>query len=202
MKRVCSECPNELSSDNPKARTCSTHCRQKRARRLKNAAKAVVPDETRDRARERVADEARNLAREELRPVVREAITEDVRTGIANLLGLTQKAVDAIGEDLGSEDVDVRQRAYSTFLRYTLGRADLTAGVQDTGGQMVVNFNLPRPDGPEVVVEATAIPDELVRHCEMCGQDKEPRDFVADSGRCINCQLALDARKDAILNAG
>lgn len=136
--------------------------------------------------------------REELRPVVREALTEEVLQAVQDMLGLTPTAVLRLQEDLEAEDSTVRQRAYTLILKYTIGHPALLQAkdTQDTG-QMVVNFNLPRPDelGPE---DIDLEPQPEFDICDICGTEKPADEFAAGSQRCISC---FEEHKARVLEA-
>lgn len=213
--RRCSECGESLAGKGPRAKTCGDNCRGKRSRRLKRQREELMaasaeahryPDHAKqfsDVIKYDQEDVAREVMAEELRPVVREAITEDVLRGIQKLLAITPKAIDCMAEDLESEDLVIRQRAYSLIAKYTLGQGGLV-GKEDTTQQgMVVNFNLPRP-GDTVEGDAAAVELETaeLRTCDMCEVEKPITEFVAGSYRCVECfesqrQAAAALMKDA-----
>lgn len=145
-------------------------------------------------------DVAERVVKEELRPVVREAITEDTLRAIQDLVALTPKVVDAIREDLASDDAVIRQRAYSLVAKYTIGHpAVVKSGEENDSKQIIVNFALPRPGDEPVDAEATAVELEAedFRQCDLCGADKPVTDFVAGSSRCASCheQQQIHAQK-------
>lgn len=137
-------------------------------------------------------DALQRVVEEEIRPVVRESITEDVMRSINDLVALTPEAIDAIKDDLRSDDKTLRNRAYTLLIKYTIGhRALVPTEAEEEGKNLVVNFNMPRPgdEGTELVVDA----DEL-QPCDSCGIDKPMDQFVANSNRCQDC---FDAARHA-----
>lgn len=194
--RTCSECGGSLAHKRPGSKTCTDHCRQKRSRRLKRHRSELGknnhsnPEELRqlaDYVRYEAPDVAKNIISDELRPVVREAITEDVLRAIDKMVSLTPRVVQAIEEDLHGEDQTLRQRAYTLVAKYTIGHhALVTPKDADPNQQLVVNFNLPRPDSQGGGSMEYDEPEEL-RTCDSCGQIKQGWDFVATSNRCQQC---------------
>jgi hypothetical protein len=185
-----------------KAKTCSDRCRSKRSRRLKRARSENGGDR---HGTTQVPKELQSkVLEEELRPVAREAITQDVRNSIKRLMGLWPLAAKAIEEDLQSSDPILRQRAYQTLARYTVGQTPLVADEGEGGQGITVHFNLPRPDAPAPTaepVEQKAIPAPAaeVRQCLVCERDKPLEDFVDGSDRCSECHAALKEKEQAIL---
>lgn len=130
----------------------------------------------------------RQTIADELRPVVREALTEDVLRSIDKLVNLTPRAVEAIADDLESDNAAIRQRAYLLVTKYTIGHPALVRQEDtDPNRQLTVNFHLPRPDAPEAIDVPPPSEDEDLRTCDLCGEAKQPEEFVADSERCLNC---------------
>jgi hypothetical protein len=117
----------------------------------------------------------------------RQALTEDVLRAIERLVGLTPAAVNALTEDLMGDDKVIRQRAYTLLFKYTTGHPALVKPEDtDDKSQLVVNFNLPRPDlkdDAEVEPEAA---DEL-KVCDLCSQEKPVSEFEVGSSRCTEC---------------
>lgn len=198
-ERRCSECENSLAGKAPTTKTCSDPCRNRRSRRLaKENAREVPPEQKLAQALQgEYKDAAHEVIQQQLAPVVREAMTEDVLSAIQSLVGLTPAAVRAIEMDLGDEDSTVRQRAYTLLLKYTVGHpAVVQARDADPNQQMVVHFNLPRP---EAVVEADAteyVEDDL-RTCDECGKEDVPGMFIGASDRCTAC---YDKRQADVLS--
>lgn len=197
LHRTCSECATSIAGKATHTKTCSTNCRQKRARRLRKLDKAAAREETYyrkqseplrelvDVVRRSQTDVVKKVVEEQLAPIVRDALTEDTLQAIKKLLGLTSTAVGALAEDLVSDDPVIRQRAYSLAIKYTIGHPALVKADDSAGqGQMVVNFALPRPDQTPQAIEAAA--DEL-RTCDLCNTEKPLAEFVGDSDRCQAC---------------
>lgn len=209
-KRICSEYgpnnPNcKRTLDRPTQKTCSDACRNRRARRLKRqrleasrkGGEANALPEHLKTLQTAAANEAKQVAhellKEEMKPVVREAITEDVLSAINDLVALTPTMVEAIREDLSSDDKYLRQKAYSLLARYTLGNSSVApAPANAAPAPMQVVFQLPRPgdDGqPPITVEA-----EELRTCMECQATKPASEFVANSERCQSCHDALQEK--------
>lgn len=204
LARVCSECATPLTGKGARAKTCSNKCRQDRSRRLRGLTNRSSPlaQAEAQRTINQIAhgeqqDAIRDIVRKELGPVVRQALTEDTLAAIRELIGLTPMAVSALHEDLLGDDTVVRQRAYQTLLRYTVGHQSIVKP-EDTNdnSQMVVNFHLPRPDTiptRENEIDGTF---EVLHTCDICGVDKPLGDFEAGSDRCTEC---FDKRKAEIM---
>jgi hypothetical protein len=197
---VCSECAGELT--NPLAKTCGQACRQRRQRRLKRqkreAGKAhAYPEHLATLAD---GDLVKEVAKEELRPVVREAITEDVLRAAGRLVELTGTMVDAIAEDLASDDKWLRQKAYTLLARYTLGNTSIAPPADQSNQPMQVVFNMPRPGDAlhNPSADATVSQSEAIelRQCMECQADKPVTEFMGPSERCRACH---DAKRAAVL---
>jgi hypothetical protein len=205
-----------LANRGPKALTCGDNCRKDRSRRLKRQKseagriEQLTPEqrELTEITRGERDDVAHRIVQEELRPVVREAITEDVMRSIQEFVGLSPKAVKALTEDLESEDVTIRQRAYTLWAKLTIGHPALVTRDDDPNQkQLIVNFELPRPDDPEPI-EAEVVPEaaanEGERACDLCGELRREEEFVDGSDRCRYCweqQRAEVAAKFALDDA-
>jgi hypothetical protein len=193
--RTCSECGEPLIGARPGTKTCSDSCRSKRSRRIRRANREAEEFEQRspEGAREIAAiirrespDVIKDVVRDELRPIVRESLTEDTLRAIQRLLGLTPRAVELIALDLENEDPIIRQRAYTLITKYTVGHPALVKQDDADGSkQIVVNFNLPRPD--DVPAEVVEQESEEVKTCDLCGEDKAASEFAAGSDRCLAC---------------
>jgi len=196
MKRLCSECGSPLNERAPRAKTCGDKCRKERSRRIR-AAKAAGGESTALPSHQKLAQEivrgerddvVRDVVREEVRPVVRDALTEDVLRGIQDLIALTPAAIAAIRDDLASDDVNIRAKAYSLVAKYTFGHPAIVRPPEETEGkELHVYFGLPRP-GAEAEVVALDHPEtDEIQPCDRCGEDKPLSDFVAGSQRCLSC---------------
>lgn len=196
-ERVCSECGNSLAGKAVTAKTCCERCRQTRTRRLHRAkreeeeytythphADLAVREEVRREAPAHIA----RVIRDELQPIVREALTEDVLRAVSDMLDLAPRAVELMKDDLEDPDPVVRQRAYSMIVKYTIGHPALLKPMDtEPSGQLVVNFNLPRPDDTELTVTTGEVVDEEMHTCDMCSVEKPVSEFVAGSTRCAQC---------------
>lgn len=129
-----------------------------------------------------------DLVQREIQPVVREAITEDVMRSIADLVALTPDVVSAIAEDLHSDDATIRQRAYTLVAKWTIGHPAIINRDDDPAQkQLIVNFELPRPEAPEPVPVEAEVSPAGARPCDVCGEDKTEDAFVDGSDRCRDC---------------
>lgn len=204
--RTCSECGGSLAGRSRSAKTCSDACRSERSRRKRRVHKEPeLPPHQRavvNVVRNEAPDIAHKVIQQEIAPVVREAMTEDVLRSIHQLVGLAPAAVQALNEDLASEDPVVRQRAYTLALKYTIGHPALIQPKDaDPNQQLVVHFNLPRPtpiptgdeDGVRITDAEVLEPTELdPRPCDECGELKT--EFVGSSDRCTDCYTARRER--------
>lgn len=196
--RRCSECSASLTGMQSTAKTCGENCRKKRTRRLAKKKTRVVPEHLAPMHDAVVAaqeDVLHDVAVAELTPIVREAITDDVLLAVDKLMrNVLPAALDAIADDIAGEDKDLRQRAYTLLMKYTLGNPSV-APKQDapSGQQVVVNFELPRAGSAPADVEAEA--DEQ-QTCSECGTERSISDFLEASTRCVHCDAALRARVD------
>lgn len=192
LARTCSECPNPLLGKSVKSVTCSDPCRARRSRRLRrikldNDALANQPGVAliASLTRKETPDVVKNVISQELAPIVRQALTEDVLRSIERLVGLTPAAVAALTEDLEGEDKVLRQRAYTLLFRYTAGHPALVKPEDAAdSSQLVVHFNLPRPD---VLPQDTAAEADELKTCDMCAKEKPTAEFELGSDRCTEC---------------
>jgi hypothetical protein len=203
--RTCSECGCSLEGRSPQTRTCSNACRKRRSarhaainkRRVEEEGSPAAVQEIRKIVRNEAPDVITRVLGSELVPVVREALTEDVMRAINQMVGLTPLAVAALANDLESEDALIRQRAYTLLIKYTAGHPALVRPA-DTNpqGQLVVNFNLPRPDDAGSETEAVPADAEQVesRNCDLCGEELPETEFVAGSERCRSCFTAMQRK--------
>lgn len=209
-RRRCSECGSDLGNKRPQAKTCTTECRAKRSRRLRDAKKRSeetqrLPEhaqELTEIVRGERDDVVERVVQEEIRPVVREAITEETMRAIQDLVGLTPRVVAAISEDLASEDAVIRQRAYTLVAKYTIGHPAVVRPPEETAQkQLIVNFELPRPGDTPVDAEASAVElqEDEFRQCDLCGADKPVTSFVAGSNRCADCYEGQQAKAKQLL---
>lgn len=205
FSRTCSECGASLRGRAASAKTCSDVCRAGRSRRIKrsrekNLELAQLPAHQKDLQAAitgEVPEVAHEVIQQELRPIVREALTEDVLRSIDNLIGLTPAAIRALEGDLASDDSKVRQRAYELVLRYTVGNQPIVNTDSQSERELIVNFNLPRPEGEaqeDEITESTA-----VRVCLVCDTEKPEHEFVAGSDRCTECHEKLQDKVKSIL---
>lgn len=223
-KRTCTECGEVFPTSRPDSKTCGSSCRAKRSRRLRNLSRqrtepasdahrnlphqAAIASAVRD-----APDIAHEMLQQELAPIIREALTDEVLQSIHKLVGLTPAAVAQLGEDLHNENANIRQKAYSLLLRYTVGHPALIHPVEDESSkQLIVNFAMPRPAAepafqgmmgqpteaeiPDVELVAD---DEDTRECDVCDGSFPVSQFIANSNRCSSCfQRLQDNVKDML----
>jgi hypothetical protein len=100
------------------------------------------------------------------------------------MVGLTPRAVQLLAEDMEHDDAVIRQRAYTLVAKYTLGHPALVKAEDADGSkQIVVNFNLPRPEDADVTAEV----EEDTVECDTCHEDKLASEMVSGSTRCQAC---------------
>lgn len=194
----CSECTNKLvyPTGEPKpagTKTCSVKCRSTRARRLKREEKARGGDKRSAHVQEisdglKSGDALHEAAVDEFRPLVREAMTEDVLRSIDTLIQGTPRALRRLEEDLDNQDDTIRQRAYTLYLKYTLGNPSVAPpSTTAAPAGLTVQFNLPRPGDDPAAPSSIPAEFEEMRTCEDCGLEKRAHEFVAGSNRCETC---------------
>lgn len=192
MERICSEpgCGNSLAGLGPKALSCSPECRKARhARQVREKRRGEVAtvkafaSAADDKTKHDIIKQA---VREQVEPVVRAALANETLAAISKLVKLVPSAIDALEEDLLGDDPLLRQRAYSLLIKYTAGHPAIVRPDDATGaGQMVVNFNLPRPDSNPQELNA----DEVIemKTCDLCDTAKPSTEMVAGANRCQSC---------------
>lgn len=155
-----------------------------------------------ERVRGEQVDVAHKVIEEEIRPVVRESITADTLEAIGKMVALTPAAVAAIADDLASDDPVIRQRAYTLIMKYTVGhQAIVRPPEEEPGGNITVNFELPRPDTETQDVESEEVEEAVVmKTCDSCGENKPESEFVANSDRCSNCYKVQQNRAAELLD--
>lgn len=129
------------------------------------------------------------VLQQELEPVVRAAIDDEVLRAVDKLVKLTPRAIQALEDDLDSEDKVLRQRAATTLVKYTIGHPALLKPEDSKHEQLIVNFNLPRPDDQPDADQDVVPLDEVdeARVCDICEEEKPASEFVAGSDRCRTC---------------
>lgn len=199
--RTCLNCGKDISHRDIQAQTCDATCRQAYNRKRRAAADvAAVIDETpsgnakaRSVAKRAVEHEVREL----VKPVVREALTEDVLGALQDLVRLTPAAVATLASHIDGDDPVLAQKAATTVMRYTVGHQALVTPQEASAPQLVVNFDLPRPNDPSPgtwdTPEGNAV--ELFE-CDVCHSELPATERVAGADRCATCH---EARKRAVL---
>lgn len=156
-----------------------------------------------------VTDEAELIARSELQkaiaPVVKEAITEDVLGAVRDMIGLLPDAIAAIKEDIGSDDPDIRQRAYTLLVKHTAGSRNLVPDVNEAKQRdLTVVFGIPRPDGTgEARSDGTTGVIES-KACDSCHVVKpaDSEHFVQGTDRCRECFDSMRASAMSLVVEG
>lgn len=203
----CSECGAKLVNEDGSPRpagtkTCSSSCRQKRARRLKRAqikagaASKFEPEhqEMAAATRGEAVDVAHEVMKEELRPVVREAMTADVLAGIDSLIKSQPRAIELLQQQMESSDETIAQRAVTLLLKYTMGNPSVAPPpTEKAPAPMTVTFNIPRP-GDITSGSIEAGDAEELRDCTDCGLSKPDSEMVGGSDRCQECFSAMQAK--------
>lgn len=204
---VCEICSTPLYDS--RAKTCSPAHKKARSRALKK-------DAANNRANLRpdpdvLREVTQNVIAEEVRPVIREELTEDVLRAIKRMVGLTPQVVDAIEKDLASDNEFLRQHAYQTLLKYTVGSRALLPDLAEENLPMTVIINgIERPQvgafaagtGHTLAIEGTATEDApLGKLCDACGNYKDPREFIAESDRCVTCYERIRSEAAQLTNA-
>lgn len=204
----CTECSAPITG---RGVTCSDRCRVRRSRRIKEAKGrnrgvkplAVAPSQ------DQLESAAHEIAIKELTPVVREAITPDVVNAIGAMVNLTPLAISLLEQDLRNADGNIRQRAYTLLMKYTVGNPAVAPAPEFNPPDFNVNFVMPRPDRSleaetEVIAEisdAEVVPwDAESRECMICHASKPIDEFVGESPRCVECHRAILAKRDALVS--
>lgn len=196
--RTCLNCGKDISHRGTRARTCGPTCRKalERARDAQSALADVREETTPAKATSMVKREVEREVRAIVKPVVREALTEDVLTSLQDLIRLTPAAVETLADHMQGDDPVLAQKAATTVMRYTVGHQALVTPQEATAPQIVVNFDLPRPDPQEAAYEPTdAIATETFE-CDICHDTYPTTERAGGADRCLSCH---EARKQAVL---
>jgi hypothetical protein len=122
-------------------------------------------------------------------PVVQSALTGEVLKALDDLIKLTPQVVAAIEQDLESDNEFLRQHAYQTLLKYTVGHKGLVPDVKsDTAPITVIIDGVERP--PETAFHKPpehATDGREWKQCDRCGEVKPVDQFAANSTRCVQC---------------
>lgn len=179
----------------PSHRTTYNRRRKAEAKRVAQARiKPTLPEDQVQAATEAAIKEA-------VEQTIEEALTADVKKALQRAVQLTPKAIDAIEKDLESENEFLRQHAYQTLLKYTIGSQNLVPDMgEDKQPMTVVIEGLARPTEPIVTerqkphtaseLEETLSDDSTpasYRICDSCGQPKPAEEFMGNSNRCTVC---------------
>lgn len=198
MQRTECDGPGCTNPPAERSKYCSKACRARRSRyNLRQSASGRTPGELVSDEAERATQE---LLREELRPHVREAITDEVIVQIKALIGHLPLAIEELAAQLHSEDEEIRHKAAKLLLQHSAGNKSIVPDINaDKQQEIVVNFALPRPEGPAHAGPLDAPPEDL-RQCDSCLSWKEPREFEGNSDRCTDCFEKMKRIGDGIVS--
>lgn len=156
-----------------------------------------------NKSRQQIDSVVQEVIKEEVRPVVRAALTESVLRSIGDMVELVPDTVRAMQEDINqSDNAFLRQHAYQTLLKYTVGSKALVPDLDEGNAPMTVIINgIERPAagsfqaGVDDSLSQAPIEGQLVgigddegwKVCDSCGNPKPDDQFVGDSQRCTMC---------------
>lgn len=200
MAKGCEICGAPLVGRGPRALTCSdAHAKQ----RQRNLRKSAAERRQLNASRDTIDNVVQEVIKEEIRPVIREALTESVLRSIGDMVELVPDTVRAMQEDINqSDNAFLRQHAYQTLLKYTVGSKALVPDLDEGNAPMTVIINgIERPaDGSfqaGVADSLSQMPidgqlvgigdDEGWKVCDSCGNAKPDDQFVGNSERCVMC---------------
>lgn len=137
-----------------------------------------------------------------VKPVVQSALTEEVLKALDDLIKLTPQVVAAIEADLQSDNEFLRQHAYQTLLKYTVGHKGLVPDIKtDTAPVTVIIDGVERPpDSPFHKPREDDAPDW--KQCDRCQEFKPIDQFAANSNRCTMCYESMREAATASLTHG
>jgi hypothetical protein len=213
----CEICHKPLTGK--QRRVCSKECRAK----LITGAAADRRALARQVAEHEVTQAVQTEVAEQVAPIVREALTEDILVQIQRFVHLIPAALDAVEKNLADEDADVRQKAATTLLRYTMGNPSVAPpSLEQTPAPLQIVFPIPRANSigpargggiqpllsatPASAMPAAGMPvldvdpaqDDIdtctKRTCMECSLDKCEDEFVGSSFRCKDCDRQLQER--------
>lgn len=212
---TCEVCGNPLTGK--QRRACSAKCRNA----LRTSASADVAARVREVAQNTAVEAVQDEMKEQVGKVVQEALTDEITAQLKGFVHLIPNALAAIEKNLASEDDDVRQKAATTLLRYTLGNPSVAPpSITPEAEPLQIQFMIPRSDsvGPApgggirplaagaepghvhqhaIDVESTDLDDIQTceqRVCMECGLPKCADEFVGQSPRCLDCHRRLQER--------
>jgi hypothetical protein len=141
--------------------------------------------------------------KEAVAPTIEEALTAEVKQSLRRAVQLTPKAIDAIEKDLESENEFLRQHAYQTLLKYTIGSNQLVPDLAaDHQPLTVIVEGLDRPEAEEIRtpmqnpstaaeleadLQGNAETPQNYRICDSCQRPKPVDQFIGNSNRCLTC---------------
>lgn len=136
-----------------------------------------------------------DIIRAEATPILREEIGDKIGELVQQVVGIAPKALAALELALTSSDARVSSRAAEILLKYTMPTAD--KDFDKDGGNVEINFNLPRAEGEEQEGEAVEL-----QACDVCSVEKPMNEFVDGSTRCKECHDALRAQVEERFDIG
>lgn len=198
---TCEICGKPLTGK--QRRACSPTCRNKLRSLAQTDRKQLQAELTKHVVTEAVATEVTA----QVGPVVREALTDDIMSHIQRFVHLVPQALDAIEKNLKAEDPDVRQKAATTLLRYTMGNPSVAPPpIEESKAPLKVEFMIPRADTAGPARGGGVRPMELSDETtyEPAGAGPQPHDHVhvleataeemddfvtCEKRECIECNL-------------
>lgn len=195
-------------------RACSDKCR--------NQLRSVAGAEVKKRATEIAETQALTAVQTEMQKqvgkITQEALRGEVEKQLQGFVFLIPTALAALKNNLEHGDIDQKQKAATTLLRYTLGNPSVAPPSLEVAPEpMQIVFAVPRSDtlgpapgggvrpitdaplieAPIIDVESTALDsiDTCTRlQCMECGLEKCVDEFVGASRRCKDCDRKLKDR--------
>lgn len=187
---------------------CTNRLRGKQTRFCSNSCRATFANQQRTAEARALAE---SLALEEIRgkvaPVVRDLLTDKVLNELKALTELLPAAVQTLVHLMDSEDEEMRLKAATLLMRYTMGNSSIAPPPLDEKGATPVQimFGLPQQqsraelatDAPAEVVDGEVVEAPADRECMECHEFKPPSKFVGESARCQDCHDAMMADVEA-----
>lgn len=211
----CEVCGKPLTGK--QRRACGPEHRNQIRSRAGADRKLLAEEVAKHEVTEAVREEVVALAHE----ATQEAMSAELLTQIQRFVFLIPKALDAITTNLDDEDPDIRQKAATLLLKYTMGNASVAPpSLEQQDQPLQINFTIPRADtvgpakgggvrplltevsdlsvqAPVIDVESTDLDDRNTcekRTCMECGLEKCADEFIGQSYRCKHCDGLLRAR--------
>jgi hypothetical protein len=190
----CEICGNPLTGK--QRRACSQKCRDA----LRTRAAADRKNLEREVAEHEVTKAVQAEVAAQVGAVTQEVMTEQVLQHIRRFVHLVPQALDAIEKNLGSDDPDVRQKAATTLLRYTLGNPSVAPpSLEQEKPPIKIEFGIPRADtvgpakggGIRPLLDSSDLPDLTIDGVEATSIDAESLDLddveTCEKRICMEC---------------